>query len=983
MEDSPPILGIDLGTTFSCVSIFQSGKSIIIPNDLGERLTPSYVSFFENNERLVGTLAKERIIEKQEIIYSSKRLIGRKYQDKEIQNDIKYLPFKIIEDKNRERIKIKIESLENLTKTEYYPEEILSMIFQKIKKDAEFFLKKKLNEVVITTPAYFNQKQRISTKQAAEIAGLKVKKMINEPTAASIAYAFLEKENLGDKNLIFDFGGGTLDLTLLSYSKREKIYCNILCSSGDTHLGGQDIDNLIYDKIFGKYESEINKYIEDNKLSKNSVNRAKLRLLKACEKGKILLSFENEAIILVDSLLSKNIKYKLKREDFNELMKNFFNQKIKICLEQFLNKCNSKKDQIQNIIFVGGSSKIPILKDLIQDYFKKSKILSIINPDEVVAMGAGIIGAQLNGVKALEDFMLYDVTSLSLGTNVKEGNMNVIIPKNTPFPIKKKKKYNTVIDNQTEMENKVYEGEELKTEDNYLLGNFTITNLTKRKKGETIIELEFEITSDYILKIKAKELNRKDDKLNENISKVKLEEPKGFFQIEEIKNLRNWLQTENKNELEDFYNNDYQEKLIILKENLYNSKDKYSTQLEIMKYLDEFLSNFDQTKFDDTKTLYYKVYTLYVILFFIELNKLILFKKNINFEEIKKIILDFNLEKKIENIKFIVSDIIWELIDICSSNILFYNYVKLKIIKIFFENIKFDYISLNFGINNFLTKLEDYKKTINKLENTILEYKNKLKDIEGNEIIDERNINLSYLEKIEKGLKIKKFITDFNSSNLSNPSNLSNQAAFKAAFNDVQIYLVNYFDYNIEIDSPEYLCLKQIYKTLEISLNTAPNFTPQVEEEINKYVKIYKEVVNGRYHGKQLYVSDIDEIYYDKQSNNCENELSFRNLPKQEQDIIKTIKRTRDEIEKKIENIKSQYKNKKKEALYAIVKEIWKNEADIKTILVYYEKNELDNLVACVKSIYTNNKPIITMKDFYEKIIDDTVLTGINSIIYE
>ena len=749
MEDTP-ILGIDLGTTFSCVSIFRNGKSIIIPNELGERLTPSYVSFFENDERLVGTLAKERILEKQKIIYSSKRLIGRKYQDKEIQNDIKYLPFKIIEDKNRERIKIKIDSLENLTKTEYYPEEILSMIFQKVKKDAEFYLKKKeLKEVVITTPAYFNQKQRISTKQAAEIAGLKVKKIINEPTAASIAYAFLEKERLGDKNLIFDFGGGTLDLTLLSYSKREKIYCNILCSSGDTHLGGQDIDNLIRDKIFEKYK--LNQYINDNILSQDIIDKAELRLLKACEKGKILLSSEKEAIIFVDSLFpKKNIEYKLKREDFDEIMKDFFNKKIKICIEQFLKKSNTNKEQIQNIIFVGGSSKIPILQSLIQNYFEKSKILSTINPDEVVAMGAGIIGAQLNGDETLKDLKLYDVTSLSLGTNVKGGNMNVIIPKNSPFPIKKKKKFNTVIDNQKEMNNKVYEGEELKTEDNYLLGNFTISNLTERKKGETIIELEFEITSDYILKIKAKELNKENDKTNEKKDKVKLEEPKGFFQKDQIKDLNNWLQKENKNELGDIYNKEYQEKLIQLKENLYSSNDKYSSQLEIIKYLDKFLSKFDQSKFDNSKSLYYKVYTLYIILFFIEINKLILIKKNINFKEIQNIISDFNLEKKIENIKFNISNIIWELLDVCSSNILFYNYLKLKIIKIFFENINFDYLSINFEIN-FSSKLNDYEKTINKLENTIKEYKNKLNEIKGNvNIIDERNINLSFLRKKKK-----------------------------------------------------------------------------------------------------------------------------------------------------------------------------------------------------------------------------------------
>ena len=982
MEECPPILGIDLGTTFSCVSIFQNGKSIIIPNDLGERTTPSYVSFFENNERLVGTLAKERILEKQKIVYSSKRLIGRKYQDEEIQNDIKYLPFKIIEDKNRERVKIKIEGLGDLIKTEYYPEEISSMILQKIKKDAEFYLKRKeLKEVVITTPAYFNQKQRISTKQAAEIAGLKVIKMINEPTAASVAYAFLEKEKLGDKNLIFDFGGGTLDLTLLSFSKKEKIYCQILCSSGDTHLGGQDIDNLICDKILEKYNSKINKFIQDNHLSKNDIDRAKLRLLKACEKGKILLSFEKEAIIFVDSFLSINIKETLKREDFDIIMTDFFNKKIKKCIEQFLKKCNLKQNQIENIIFVGGSSKIPILKDLIQNIFTKSKILSTINPDEVVAIGAGIIGAQLNGDKALEDLNLYDVTSLSLGTNIKGGIMDIIIPKSTPFPVKKKKIYYTIRDDQEEMSNQVYEGEELKLEDNYLLGDFKISNLTKRKKGKTSIELEFELTSNYLLKVKAKELNRNDDKLNEKKDKVKLEEPKGFFKIDEIKDLKNWLKKENKNELEDIYINNYQEKLIHLKENLYNNSNKYSCQLEIIKYLDQFLSNFDQTKFDDKyKTLYYKVYTLYVVLFFIEINKLILFKKNISFKEINEIVLDFNLEKKIENIKFTISDIIWELLDICSSNILFYNYLKLKIIKIFFENINFSYLSINFGIVKFSEKLMDYQKTINKLETTILEYINKLKEIGGNEnIIGERNINLSFLEKLKKGLKVKKFITDFNLLGLSNHS-------AEEYIKDAQEYLINYFNYDLELTSPEYIQLQQIYKTLETYLNNAaPTITNEDEYEINKYVNMVKECINGKYHGKQDYTKDIDEIDNDQEDDednkDDENgeEKAFRKLSNQEQELIKIIKRTKEETEKKLETI---YSSNKKQALTMIAKEIKKKKTDFNIIWDYYDKDQFDNLKNYIISIYKNEKRRIkTIRDLEEKIIDDVVLTRINSII--
>ena len=657
MKDYPPILGIDLGTTYSCASIFKNGNYIIIPNDLGERITPSFVSFFQNNERLIGTLAKERILNNQKIVFNSKRFIGRRYQDKEIQNDLKYLPFKLIEDKERDRLKIKIEGLGNLLRDEYHPEEISAMILKKIKEDAEFYLKEKdLKEVVITTPAYFNQKQRISTKQAAEIAGLKVRRIINEPTAASIAYAFFKKEQLGNKNLIIDFGGGTLDLTLLSFSKTEKIYCKILCSSGDTHLGGQDIDNIICNNILNEYKFQISSYLKNN--PRFDFNPAKLRLLKACEKGKIILSSEKEALIFVDSILpTLNIEYTLKREDLEEILIKFFNERIKPCIAFFLKKCNLKENEIEKIIFVGGSSKIPILKTFIQNIFKQSKILSTINPDEVVAIGAGIIAAQLNGDPNLKDLNLFDVTSLSLGTNIKGNLMNVIIPKSTLYPVKKKQIYNTISDNQVTIINKVYEGESEKLEENYLLGDFNITGLTKRKAGETNIELEFELTSNLILKVKAKELNRNDNKTNEKKDKVKLEEPKGFFKIDEINKMKNNLKDEKENEWQDIYKNIYQENLIKLKENLYKSNDKYMNQLEVIKYLDAFLSNFDQNKFD-SQTIYYKVYTLYVVFFFIEINKLINYKKNIGFDDISKIVNDFKLEQNFENIKFKINDII-------------------------------------------------------------------------------------------------------------------------------------------------------------------------------------------------------------------------------------------------------------------------------------------------------------------------------------
>ena len=965
MEDYPPILGIDLGTTYSCASIFKNNNYIIIPNELGERITPSFVSFFEDNERLIGTLAKERILKKQTIVFNSKRFIGRSYKDKEIQSDLKYLPFNLIEDKGRDRVKIKLEGLGTLLRDEYHPEEISAMILKKIKEDAEFYLKRDLKEVVITTPAYFNQKQRISTKQAAEIAGLKVRRIINEPTAASIAYAFLEKEKLGSKNLILDFGGGTLDLTLLSFSKNEKIYCKILCSSGDTHLGGQDIDNIICNNILNEYKCQISSYLHKN--PKFDFNPAKIRLLKACEKGKILLSSENEALIFVDSILpTLNIKYTLKRKDLEKILTKFFNERIKPCISFFLKKCNLTETQIEKIIFVGGSSKIPILKDFIQNIFKESKILSSINPEEVVAIGAGIIAAQLNGDQNLKDLNLFDVTSLSLGTNIQGNLMNIIIPKSTPYPVKKKQIYSTITDNQDTISNKVYEGESEKLVENDLLGDFKITGLTKRKAGETKIELEFELTSNLILKVKAKELNRNDNKTNEKKDKVKLEEPKGFFKIDEINKMKDSIKNEKENEWQDIYKKKYQENLIKLKENLYKSNDKYMEQLKILEYLEEFLSHFDQKKFDN-QTLYYKVYTLYVVFFFIEINKLINFKKNIDFNEISKIVIDYKLEQKIEDIKFKINDIIWEILDICNSNKLFYDYFKLKIIKILLEQINYNYFSINFAID-FSNKLKDYKEKINELDKEILKYIAKIENMkeENENIKNEKNILLSHLKKCQKGIEVRNFIIDFNLKGYSDE--LREEYSKKC-----EEFQINYFDYDIKFDSPEYLQLQQMYKFLQLTNRGAAPTT--IKDEVYKYVDMYKNCINGKYHGKQTYLEDLDK---EDNVDIDEDEKAFKNLGEQEQKIIELIYNTKDAIEKKLDSLISE---NKKQFLIRIIKEISRNGTDLQKVWGYYDKNDVENLENYVKSFYQNNKIIRTIKDFEQKIIDDTVLSRINSII--
>ena len=583
----------------------------------------------------------------------------------------------------------------------------------------------------------------------------------------------------------------------------------------------------------------------------------------------------------------------------------------------------------------------------------------------MVAIGAGIIAAQLTGDPNLKDLNLFDVTSLSLGTNIKGNLMNVIIPKSTPYPVKKKQIYKTVSDNQVTIINKVYEGESEKLEENYLLGDFNITGLTKRKAGETNIELEFELTSNLILKLKAKVLNRDDNKTNEKRDRVKLEEPKGFFKIDEINNMRKFLKNEKENEWEYIYKNNYQEKLIKLKEKLYISKDKYSNQLEIIKYLDEFLSNFDQTKFDN-QTIYYKVYTLYVVFFFMEINRLINFIKNLKFNDISQIVKHYKLEQKFENIKFYVNDIVWELLDICNSNKLFYNFFKLKIIKILLEKINYNYLSINFSID-FTNKLNDYKETITELDNEILKYIKKLENIEDNEDLkNEKKINLLHLKKCQKGLEVKKFIVDFNLSGYSDEL----REIYLKKCEDFQL---NYFDYGMDLHSPEYLQLQQIYKILQLSDTGAAPIS--IKDEVYRYVEMYKECINGTYHGKQIYAEDLDK---DDSEDIDEDEKAFKNLGEEEQKIIEIIYNTKDAIDKKLDSIIS---SNKKQSLFGIVKEINRKETNIELVWDYYDKNDIDNLAKYVKSIYTNNKLIRTIKDFEQKIIDDTVLSRINSII--
>ena len=484
------ILGIDLGTTYSCVGIWKNRKVEIIPNEIGERTTPSIVSF-NKNERLIGKSAKNK---NKNIIYDAKRLIGRNYDDKEIQEDMKYWPFKVIkDDNNRPLFEIKYDD----GKIEkFYPEEISAIILSKLKKNAENFYGHEINDAIITVPAYFNDLQRQCTINAGKIAGLNVIRIINEPTAAAIAYGLQNNNNEKKYILVFDFGGGTLDVTILLLNK--KIF-EVKSTCGNSHLGGEDLDNEIMKYCINEFKNETNIDLSNNKKAIN-------RLKNECEKTKIELSTTIDTILNIDNITTgKDLNIEITRGTFEEMCQKYFYKCFEI-IKQALKDANLKKEQIDDIVLVGGSSRIPKIQEMIQNYFNKTPHKTI-NPDEAIASGAAIIGATRNNLNDIElkDLKIIDITSLSLGIGLSNGEMDVIIPKNSKIPCKKTINYRTIKDNQKKIILKIYQGERKYSKSNIYLGNCVLNNIPPKPKGSILINVTFSIDVNGVLKVSAKE----------------------------------------------------------------------------------------------------------------------------------------------------------------------------------------------------------------------------------------------------------------------------------------------------------------------------------------------------------------------------------------------------------------------------------------------------------------------------------------------